>query len=88
MQIQLTPQASQKIAAAIGSADEATVNRLVERMADDDLLMQSLMMDDLTADDVQAVQEGIESWKAGRVRPFAEFDAEFRERNGLPPRSS
>lgn len=87
MQFQLSPQASRKIAAAIGSADEQTVNRLVERMADDDQLMQSLMMDDLTTDDVHAVHEGIESWKAGRVRPFTEFDTEFRERNGLPPRS-
>jgi hypothetical protein len=86
MQIELSPQASAKIAAAIGSADEQTVNRLVERMADDDQLMQSLMMDDLTADDVQAVREGLESWKADRVRSFAEFDAEFRDRNGLPPR--
>lgn len=87
MQIQLSPETSQKIAAAIGAADEGTVNRLVERIADDDQLMQSLMMPDLTAGDVQAITEGIASWKADRVRPFAEFDAEFRERNGLRSQS-
>ena len=34
-----------------------------------------------------AVQEGVDSLKAGRHRPFDEFDKEFRERNGLSPRS-
>ena len=35
-------------------------------------------------DDVRAIQEGIDDMEAGRVRPFREFDREFRQRNGLP----
>ncbi len=87
MQIEISAQASAKIAAAIGAADQQTVNRLVERLADNGQLMQSLMNDELPPRDFQAIQDGIESWKAGRTRPFAEFDAEFRQQNGLPPRS-
>lgn len=34
-----------------------------------------------------AIREGIEAMKAGRMRSFAEFDREFRERNGLEARS-
>lgn len=33
-----------------------------------------------------AVQAGIESAHAGRVRPFKEFDQEFRAKHGLDPR--
>ena len=33
-----------------------------------------------------AIQEGLEAAREGRVRPFDEFDREFRERHGLPPR--
>ncbi len=32
-----------------------------------------------------AVQAGITAWKQGRHRSFAEFDQEFRAKNGLPP---
>jgi putative addiction module CopG family antidote len=35
-------------------------------------------------DDIRAIQEGIDDMEAGRVRPFREFDREFRRRNGLP----
>ena len=34
--------------------------------------------------EVAAIQEGIKDMEAGRVRPFREFDREFRLRNGLP----
>jgi hypothetical protein len=30
-----------------------------------------------------AIREGLEALRQGRVRPFEEFDAEFRRRNGL-----
>ena len=33
--------------------------------------------------EVAAIQEGIKDMEAGRVRPFREFDREFRLRNGL-----
>jgi hypothetical protein len=33
-----------------------------------------------------AIMEGWADIQAGRCRPFEEFDLEFRQRNGLPPR--
>lgn len=33
-----------------------------------------------------AIQEGIDAMQAGRVRPFEEFDREFRQQHGLVPR--
>ncbi len=36
------------------------------------------------AEEVAAIQKGIEAVDAGRVRPFAEFAAEMRARYGLP----
>jgi putative addiction module CopG family antidote len=35
-------------------------------------------------EEILAIQEGIDDMEAGRVRPFREFDREFRQRNGLP----
>lgn len=34
-----------------------------------------------------AIAEGIADAKAGRVRPFDEFDREFRAKHGLPARA-
>ncbi len=34
-----------------------------------------------------AIQEGLDAYKAGRHRPLEEFDREFRDKNGLPPRA-
>ena len=36
---------------------------------------------------IQAVREGLDDLRAGRSRPFDEFDREFRERHGIPHRS-
>jgi hypothetical protein len=33
-----------------------------------------------------AIQAGMDDIEAGRCRPLEEFDAEFRKKNGLPPR--
>ncbi|MBI1830248.1 MAG: type II toxin-antitoxin system ParD family antitoxin [Deltaproteobacteria bacterium] len=33
--------------------------------------------------DLEAIQSGINDMENGRHRPFAEFDAEFRERNQI-----
>ncbi len=33
-----------------------------------------------------AVAEGIEAMKSGQVRPFEEFDREFRSKHNLAPR--
>ena len=34
-----------------------------------------------------AVHQGLEDMRTGRVRPFEEFDREFRMTHNLPPRS-
>jgi hypothetical protein len=34
-----------------------------------------------------AIQQGIDDLKAGRVRPFEEFDAELRREFGFAPRT-
>ena len=36
---------------------------------------------------VQAIRNGLADVEAGRTRPFAEFDWEFRLKHGLSPRS-
>ncbi len=35
---------------------------------------------------IRAIQSGLDDMYAGRTRPFEEFDREFRQRHGLPPR--
>lgn len=36
---------------------------------------------------IRAIQRGLDDLHAGRTRPFEEFDREFRERHGLPPKA-
>jgi predicted transcriptional regulator len=36
---------------------------------------------------LQAVREGLADADAGRVRPFEDFDRDFRQKYGLPPRT-
>jgi hypothetical protein len=36
---------------------------------------------------VRAIARGLDDMNAGRARRFEEFDREFRERHGLPPRA-
>ncbi len=35
---------------------------------------------------IRAIQRGLDDMYAGRTRPIEEFDREFRQRHGLPPR--
>ena len=35
----------------------------------------------------RAIRQGLDDIEAGRVRPFEEFDREFRQKHGLPPRA-
>lgn len=56
---------------------------LAAGFASPELYIQSLLERDAER---LAIQEGIEDFKAGRHRPFEEFDREFRQRNGLAPR--
>lgn len=36
---------------------------------------------------IQAIQRGLADIEAGRVRPVEDFDREFRQKHGLPPRA-
>ena len=50
----------------------------------DDVLRDALAALRARELEVVAIQEGIDDMEAGRVRPFREFDRDFRQRNGLP----
>jgi Arc/MetJ-type ribon-helix-helix transcriptional regulator len=52
----------------------------------DDLLQDALTQWLERRDTLAAVNQGIDEMKAGLGRPVEEFDREFREKNGLPPR--
>jgi hypothetical protein len=43
--------------------------------------------DDQREETVEAIQQGLADVEAGRVRPFEDFDHEFRQKHGLSPRS-
>ena len=49
-----------------------------------ELYIQSLLERDAER---LAVQKGVDALEAGQHRSFDEFDREFREKNGLAPRS-
>jgi hypothetical protein len=36
---------------------------------------------------LRAIQRGLDDMHTGRIRPFEEFDREFRGRHGMPPRT-
>jgi hypothetical protein len=36
---------------------------------------------------LRAIQQGLADVAAGRTRPFEDFDREFRQKHGLPPRT-
>ena len=81
--IQISDEATKKIEAVIGTRDPQTMGAFFERFAEHEQLLQAVMVDDLSDEDVQAIQEGIADYEAGRVTPLAEFDAAFRKRNGM-----
>jgi Arc/MetJ-type ribon-helix-helix transcriptional regulator len=49
----------------------------------EDVLREALAALRFRDQEVLAIQEGIDDMEAGRVTPLAEFDREFRRRNGL-----
>jgi hypothetical protein len=74
MQIDLPPDIIarvQKRAAVGGGATEA------------DVIRRALDSLDWQDQERQAIQEGIDAWRAGDTQDFDEFDAEFRLRNGI-----
>jgi putative addiction module CopG family antidote len=50
----------------------------------DEVLREALAALRSREQEVLAIQEGIDDMEAGRIRPFREFDREFRQRNGQP----
>ena len=66
--------------------DEATIQNQAAAagFATVELYIQNLLKRDA---DRLAIQEGLDAFKAGRHRPFEDFDAEFRTRNNLAPRT-
>ena len=81
--IQISDEAAKKIEAVIGTRDPQTLGAFFERFAQQEQLLQAVMVSDPTDEDVQAIHEGIADYEAGRVTPLSEFDAAFRERNGM-----
>ena len=75
MTITLAPEAEtalRKTAQRTGQEPDTIVSRLV---------LESLtQMEQQYADDVAAIQEGLDAIDQGRVRPFKEFMAEHRQR--------
>lgn len=49
-----------------------------------ELYIQNLLERDA---DRLAIQKGMDALEAGQHRPFDEFDREFRQKNGLAPRT-
>lgn len=83
MQINLSDEASRNLAAVLGTKDQTAITQIFERFAADEQLLKSLIVDDLTAEEVRAIQKGVEQAESGNVRSLEEFDSEFRARNGF-----
>lgn len=88
MQIEISEQASKSIQAALGSSDQAVVSHFVERIALDEQLLLSLLVEPPSESDLQALREAIDEADAGLGRPFSEFDQEFRKEMGFAPRAN
>lgn len=48
-----------------------------------DVIRQALDSLDWHDQERRAIQEGIDAWRKGDVQDFAEFDREFRVKNGI-----
>ena len=51
---------------------------------EDDVLRAAMTALEREHEDLAAIQAGIEDIEAGRFRPFAEIDAEFRKKHSIP----
>ncbi len=75
MSIDLPPDVWNEIQRQISSGSYASPDEVVR------VALAALRSRD---EELIAIQEGIDDMEAGHLRPFREFDREFRERNGLP----
>lgn len=84
MNIELSEQTAEKFAAVIGSADPQAIGRFLERMADDEQLLQSFFLDRRTEEEIRQsaadCDRAMESIKAGQGKPFEEAMQSIRAR--------
>jgi len=52
-----------------------------------DVIRQALDSLDWQDQERQAIQEGIDAWRAGDTQELDDFDAEFRTKNGIQTRA-
>lgn len=52
--------------------------------SEDEVLRAAMTALEREHDDLASISAGIEDVKAGRYRPFAEIDAEFRKKHNIP----
>ena len=52
--------------------------------SEDDVLRAAMTALDREHDDLAAIQAGIDDMEAGRYRPFAQIDTEFRRKHNIP----
>jgi Arc/MetJ-type ribon-helix-helix transcriptional regulator len=50
-----------------------------------DVIRKALDSLDWQDQERQAIQEGIDAWRAGDTQEFDDFDVEFRTKNGIQP---
>jgi hypothetical protein len=74
MQLELPSELVERVRKRVAASNGATEAEVI-RMALDSLDWQDK--------ERQAIQEGIDAWRAGDVRSIDEFDAEFRAKNGI-----
>jgi predicted transcriptional regulator len=49
-----------------------------------DVIRRALDSLDWQDQERQAIQQGINAWRAGDTQPFEDFDSDFRAKNGIP----
>lgn len=77
MQINLTPELAERLRHYAGRELDG------RRLSEVEIIGRALDLLDAEEQEVAAIQAGIDDWQAGRVRPFDEFDREFRLKHGI-----
>jgi predicted transcriptional regulator len=78
MQINLTPELAERLR---HHAERELDGR---RQSEIEVIGRALDLLDMEESEIAAIQAGLDSADAGRVRDFDEFDREFRAKHGLP----
>lgn len=87
MNIEISDQTTKKIEAVIGTSDPETVGRFLERIAQDEQLLQAFMLEDPSDEELREsaamCERGMEDIKAGRSKPFDDAMNSVRDRLGF-----